>query len=636
MKRVGALRSAGDNEAGALGKEIDSELKALDTVEKGLGEKDDATKAEIVKLRGEGQALAATIADARKALAEGKDEASLEAIGKRLTETRAAVTEYRTRAGKLTEAALSTQKFVESKAALVTSLEERQVLDTWGGVLDGLLAASVEGLDPKNEDEKTRLDEVQVVRDTLAGERKAFTDAVAAATALEAPEKLVEVTEVTGTAARALDTHVTTLRDAQWAARTASLARGAKNLEPMSARIDEKMTWWQASGHATAAKEQKLLEKEKKGAELRIRSMRSFLEQAVPETPAEWEKHVAAADAMIKDGDGDLRRINWLLRKEPVDENKAALDSMDGDLRAIDKKVKKRISSLQSKAAAWKKAGDAARSDEIGAMVEELQGILKTVGDARKVVKEGDLSIAKAVYNPLHSQYKGAMNKTAPVVKEKVVKAGGAEDVEDPGGKTDGGKTDGGKTDGGKTDGGKTDGGKADAQAALKAINCSGGMKRMIVKNPDAKKDKKAPSHVGFCIDYYEYPGKGAKPKTNVSWQAARAACASQGKRLCSNWEWRRGCGSKYSYGKTYDPERCNTVDEEGMERPILPAGSKPQCRSGHGLYDMIGNVAEWTEEKTVNGGDSYKTAEDATCWRSAKRFGASKNVGFRCCADLK
>ena len=604
-KRVVALRAATHSEADALDSQITEELAGLAEVEKGLAPEDVDGKTAILGFRAEGEALAASLAAARKALAAGTDEAAFKAVDADLASTRAKVTDYRARAGKLTETVLVARKFTEGKAALVSQLSEAKVLDAWGGALDGLLARSVEGLDPKKNEEKARLDAVQAVRDSLAAERKTFLDMVASVEALDAPEKLAEVTEASELVLQTLETRVTALKDEQWSARNTGLQELAGKLAPLPERIDEKVAFWQKIGDKSAAREQATLAKEKLNTQARSRTLEAFHQKVVPEELEEWLKHIAAVDRLFKDGDDDLRRVGWLLRKEPVDENQQALDSMDGDLCAMNTKLKHRLNKLEAKSNAWKKAGDGTRGGEIDGMIKELNGIRVTAVDVRKVVKKSDLAIAKTVFVPLYSQYKEAMAKTAPVVNEKVTQAGGA-------------------------------GAKGDAQAALKAISCPGGMKRMIVKNPKAKKNKKAASHVGFCIDYYEYPGKGSKPKTNVSWQAARAACASKGKRLCSNWEWRRGCGAKYSYGKTYDPDRCNTVDEEGMERPILPAGSKPQCRSGYGLYDMIGNVAEWTEEKTVNGGDSYKTADDATCWRSAKRFGASRNVGFRCCADLK
>jgi formylglycine-generating enzyme required for sulfatase activity len=178
--------------------------------------------------------------------------------------------------------------------------------------------------------------------------------------------------------------------------------------------------------------------------------------------------------------------------------------------------------------------------------------------------------------------------------------------------------------------------GKEDAAALkkkLSAMKCPGGMKLMVVANPAAKKDASQPAWVNYCIDYHEYPGKGSMPTTGVSWAAAAAACAGQGKRLCTSGEWRTACGPTYSYGSKYEKGRCNTV-LDGMEQPVKPAGSFGRCKSPYGLFDMVGNVAEWTQDKKVNGGDSDKTEDTATCGRAASRMGGSPFVGFRCCAD--
>ena len=124
---------------------------------------------------------------------------------------------------------------------------------------------------------------------------------------------------------------------------------------------------------------------------------------------------------------------------------------------------------------------------------------------------------------------------------------------------------------------------------------------------------------------------------TNVTWGAAKSACEAQGKRLCASAEWQRACGGKYPYGSTYSETKCNTMNEDFEERPLVPSGSKAGCRSWVGCYDMSGNAAEWTQGGTVNGGSSDKNGDDARCSRATKRYKNAGNsfVGFRCCMDL-
>jgi hypothetical protein len=139
-----------------------------------------------------------------------------------------------------------------------------------------------------------------------------------------------------------------------------------------------------------------------------------------------------------------------------------------------------------------------------------------------------------------------------------------------------------------------------------------------------------------YCIDTYEYPGRGSMPKTGVSWFEASQLCAARQKRLCKLSEWRRACGGTYPYGSKWNPNRCNTVDEDAFERSLAAAGSFEGCRSRSGARDMTGNAHEWVAEQRIAGGGYDSGPEVASCrYSSAKAPGSSApNIGFRCCAN--
>jgi hypothetical protein len=145
-----------------------------------------------------------------------------------------------------------------------------------------------------------------------------------------------------------------------------------------------------------------------------------------------------------------------------------------------------------------------------------------------------------------------------------------------------------------------------------------------------------------YCIDAYEFPGRGSKPRTNVSFNAAEGMCKGGGKRLCSDEEWRRACvgpgGSAFPYGGSFDGARCNTEDPDGDERSVDASGKFAKCRSAVGAYDMSGNVAEWTADQTVRGGDVSSSDDEAACSAGGRRAPSSARptLGFRCCADLR
>ncbi|MCC6333399.1 MAG: SUMF1/EgtB/PvdO family nonheme iron enzyme [Myxococcales bacterium] len=156
--------------------------------------------------------------------------------------------------------------------------------------------------------------------------------------------------------------------------------------------------------------------------------------------------------------------------------------------------------------------------------------------------------------------------------------------------------------------------------------------------------DEKSLSSVSleaYCIDTFEYPNKrGVAPTTNIALADARRLCEAQSKRLCSEAEWERACkgpgGAKWPYGGSFDAATCNTEDDAGDARSLAPSGRFARCRSGFGVADLSGNVAEWTSDKIIKGGSFASSDYAVRC--SARKNGASfsrsSEVGFRCCAD--
>lgn len=150
-----------------------------------------------------------------------------------------------------------------------------------------------------------------------------------------------------------------------------------------------------------------------------------------------------------------------------------------------------------------------------------------------------------------------------------------------------------------------------------------------------------------FCVDYYEFPnGRDRAPTVGVSFKAAQSQCKSKQKRLCTEAEWEKACkgpsGTRFPYGNQWDPSVCSTEDDEGNDRTVAKSGEFKKCRSGFDVFDMSGNVAEWTASDygsgayVVKGGAADRPGYDARCAaRKKKKAGDSDAMlGFRCCAD--
>lgn len=154
-------------------------------------------------------------------------------------------------------------------------------------------------------------------------------------------------------------------------------------------------------------------------------------------------------------------------------------------------------------------------------------------------------------------------------------------------------------------------------------------------------------------------PGEDRLPVVYITWFDARNYCAWAGKRLPTEAEWEKAArgtdGRLFPYGDTFDAKKSNSP-QSGIGR-LMPVGSFPQGKSPYGLFDVAGNVWEWTDSwyqpypgnshSSPNYGEQYRVVRGGSyvdcsfyrCGLSAPTFNRgffkpetrNSGFGFRC-----
>jgi hypothetical protein len=165
---------------------------------------------------------------------------------------------------------------------------------------------------------------------------------------------------------------------------------------------------------------------------------------------------------------------------------------------------------------------------------------------------------------------------------------------------------------------------------------------------------------------------KGRVPQGYIDRDEAETACENAGKRLCTDDEWIEACKgknpTKYPYGDDHEDGACNdsgvssfnllygpgnnqppeasaytreNMNDERlneMEGTVAPSGKFSKCKNSYGVFDMVGNLHEWTASGggTFRGGyylDTHINGDGCDYRTTAHdHLYHDYSTGFRCC----
>jgi len=160
-------------------------------------------------------------------------------------------------------------------------------------------------------------------------------------------------------------------------------------------------------------------------------------------------------------------------------------------------------------------------------------------------------------------------------------------------------------------------------------------------------------------------PGYGNHPAVMVTWFGAKAYCEAQGGRLPTQQEWEKAArghtdNRAYPWGNDVNGSRANYYGSKDVFEQVLgkqgdttPVGYYNgrtydgfvtlDSPSPYGLYDMAGNVWQWTADivpgihyRYLRGGSHADYGYNLRVWSSnnVRPDYASVNFGFRCARD--
>jgi formylglycine-generating enzyme len=159
-----------------------------------------------------------------------------------------------------------------------------------------------------------------------------------------------------------------------------------------------------------------------------------------------------------------------------------------------------------------------------------------------------------------------------------------------------------------------------------------------------------------FCVDRYEYTPPGeALPQNFSSFERASRTCEALGKRICTESEWNFACEGEemrpYPYGWTREPVCNNDRDDLYVPNPHMqvladrrePAGTRPDCKSPFGVFDMTGNLDEPVLHEVNRNAPPHRSALKGGWWLPARNrcraattahddYYTGIQVGVRCC----